>query len=57
MEDEALGGLGEGRCAARHLRAGRASKIGEILIGVKNQKRAGTGNEGKYRVIFGDFTV
>ena len=42
MEDEALGGLGEGRCAARHLRAGRASKIGEILIGVKNKKRAGT---------------
>ena len=37
-----MGGLSDGGARYRHLRAGRASKIGEILIGSENQKMAGT---------------
>ena len=42
MEDEALGGFGEERCAARHLRAGRASKIADFWTGSGTGKSAGT---------------
>ena len=37
-----MGGVSDGGARYRHSRAGRASKIGEILIGFENSKMAGT---------------
>ena len=37
-----VGGLGEARCADRHSRAGRASKIADFWSGSETGKSAGT---------------
>ena len=42
MEDEALGGLGDGGARHCHLRAGRASKIADFWTGSETGKSAGT---------------
>ena len=52
-----MGGLSDGGARYRHLRAGRASKIGEIRIcSDRHQKSKKGGNEEKYGAILADFT-